>query len=46
MIARISRLDLPWFFRCLVQTLNLPALTMPESIRTPLDLLVPIPQTG
>ena len=33
-------------FRCLVQTLNLPALTLPESIRTPLDLLVPLPQTG
>jgi hypothetical protein len=33
-------------FRRLVQTLNLPALTLPESIRTPLDLLVPIPQTG
>ena len=33
-------------FRRLVQTLNLPALTRPESIRTPLDLLVPIPQTS
>ena len=33
-------------FRRLVQTLNLPALTLPESIRTPLDLLAPIPQTG
>ena len=33
-------------FRRLVQTLNLPALTRPESIRTLLDLLVPIPQTG
>ena len=33
-------------FRRLVQTLNLPALPLPESIRTPLDLLVPLPQTG
>ena len=33
-------------FRRLVQTLNLPALTLPESIRTPLDLLVPLPNTG
>ena len=33
-------------FRRLVQTLNLPALTLPESIRTPLDQLVPLPQTG
>ena len=33
-------------FRRLVQTLNLPALTLPESIRTPLELLVPLPQTG
>ena len=33
-------------FRRLVQTLNLPAMTLPESIRTPLDLLIPLPQTG
>ena len=33
-------------FRRLVQTLNLPALALPESIRTPLDQLVPLPQTG